>query len=126
MRQHVSSGSPYEERYGFARAVRVGDRVMVSGTAPIPQDGSEPPTTAFDQMLLCADIAVSALEELGGAVTDVVRTRMFVTDPDEADEVGRAHGEVFGAVRPAATMVVTRLLDERWKIEFELDAVIDA
>ncbi|NNF68250.1 MAG: RidA family protein [Acidimicrobiia bacterium] len=124
MRRNVQSGSPYEELYGFARAVRVGDRVLVSGTAPIPQDGSEPPDSAFEQMTLCASIALAALGDLGGSVTDVVRTRMFITDPAHADEVGRAHGQVFGDVRPAATMVVTGLLDERWKVEFELDALL--
>lgn len=124
MRHNVQSSSPYEEFYGFARAVRVGDRVFVSGTAPIPQDGSAPPDSAFEQMTLCASIALAALEDLGGSVTDVVRTRMFITDPAHADEVGRAHGRVFGDVRPAATMVVTGLLDERWKVEFELDAVL--
>lgn len=124
MRRHTDSRSPYEDRYGFARAVRHGNRISVSGTAPIPQDGSPPPETPAAQLRLCADIALAAIADLGGSVTDVVRTRMFVTDPAHADEIGRAHAEVFGAARPAATMVVTRLLDERWFVELEVEAEI--
>ncbi len=122
-RQNVSSGSPFEPRYGFSRAVRIGDRVMVAGTAPIwPDDFVDPdPGT---QARRCLEIMLEALKEAGGAPSDVVRTRMFITDAGIADAVGQSHGEVFGEIRPAATMVVVeRLLDPRWLVEMELEAV---
>ena len=125
-RRHARSGSPYEDRYGFSRGVRTGARVDIAGTAPIPVEGEPLATTAYDQMLRCGDIAVAALGELGATVNDVVRTRMFITDPDEADEIGRAHREIFGEVTPAATMVVVAtLLDPAWKVEIEVEAVVD-
>ena len=125
-RRHVLSGSPYEERYGFARGVRVGDRIEIAGTAPIPEPGDRVAATAFGQMLRCGTIAVAALEELGATTTDVVRTRMFIIDPTEADEIGRAHREIFGAAQPVATMVVVAaLLDPMWKVEIEVEAVVD-
>ena len=97
MAEHVFSASPYERLYGFCRAVRIGDRIEVSGTAPIPQDGSATPERAFDQMVLCGDIAVEALRALGGSVDDVVRTRMFITSADDQEEIGRAHQRGLGA-----------------------------
>lgn len=123
-RENVSSGSPFESRYGFSRAVRVGDRVMVAGTAPIwPDDFVDPdPGT---QARRCLEIMLEALRGAGGAPADVVRTRMFITDAGIADVVGQAHGEVFGEIRPAATMVVVEgLLDPRWLVEMELEAVL--
>lgn len=81
-------------------------------------------STAYEQMLRCGEIAVAALRDLGAEVSDVVRTRMFITSPDVADEVGRAHREVFGSVAPAATMVVAALLEPEWFVEIEVDAVI--
>lgn len=121
----VRSGSPYEQAYGFCRALRVGDRIEVSGTAPIPQDGSDPPGDAHGQMKLCAEIALDAIRRLGGDVADVVRTRMFIIDPGDADEIGRAHGEVFAAAEPAALMVVVAaLLEPHWKVEIEVEAVV--
>jgi enamine deaminase RidA (YjgF/YER057c/UK114 family) len=123
-RQSISSGSPFEPTIGFSRAVRVGDRVLVSGTAPIWPDGSCPGDAAV-QAARCLEIIVGALAEAGAAPADVVRTRMFVTDPSDADAVGREHGRVFGDVRPAATMVVgAALLDQRWKVEIEAEAEI--
>jgi enamine deaminase RidA (YjgF/YER057c/UK114 family) len=122
--QRVRSGSPYEEAYGFSRAVRTGDRVLVAGTAPIPAGGAGVAATAYLQMLRCAEIAVAALAEAGAGPADVVRTRMFITDPADADEVGRAHREVFGEASPAATMVVVAgLLDPSWRVEIEVEAV---
>lgn len=124
-RRRVRSGSPYEERYGFARGVRVGDRIEIAGTAPIPAPGDTVAVTAFEQMLRCGTIAVAALGELGATTADVVRTRMFITDPSEADEIGRAHREIFGSARPAATMVVVAaLLDPAWRVEIEVEAVV--
>lgn len=119
----VRSGSPYEERYGFSRGVRIGSRIEIAGTAPIPQDGEPTAETAYAQMLRCGEIAVAALEELGSTVSDVVRTRMFITDPADADEIGRAHHRVFGAASPAATMVVVAaLLEPEWRVEIEVEA----
>lgn len=124
MRTNISSGSPYESTVGFSRAVRVGDRVMVAGTAPIWPDGFVDPDPKV-QAWRCLEIMLEALEEAGGSPADVVRTRMFITDAAHAEPVGEAHGEVFSVVRPASTMVVVAgLLDERWVVEMELEAVL--
>lgn len=121
----ISSGSPFEPTIGFSRAVRVGDRVLVSGTAPVFPDGTCPPDAAA-QARRCLEIIGQALAEAGASLDDVVRTRMFVTDVAVADAVGAVHGEVFGEVRPAATMVVVAgLLDPRWVVEIEAEAQID-
>lgn len=123
-RQNVSSGSPYEPRYGFSRAVRVQDRVLVAGTAPIWPDGHVDPDPKV-QASRCLQIMLEALSEAGGEPSDVVRTRMYITNPDHADAVGSAHGDVFGEIRPASTMVVVDgLLDSRWVVEMELEAVL--
>ena len=122
--QRVSSGSPFEPVIGFSRAVRVGDRVAVSGTAPVWPDGSCPDDAGV-QARRCFEIIVAALAEAGAAPTDVIRTRMFITAAEDADAVGAAHGKVFGAHRPAATMVVVSgLLDPRWRVEIEAEAVL--
>ncbi len=124
-RQRVASGSPYEAAFGFSRAVRIGDRVVVAGTAPIwPDDACEPDPEV--QARRCLEIIVTALREAGAGPEHVVRTRMYITDAADAEAVGRAHGAVFADVRPAATMVVvTGLLDPRWKVEIEAEAIID-
>lgn len=120
----VRSGSPYEPMYGFCRARRVGDRVEVAGTAPVPPPGEAVATTAHDQLLRCGRIALDAMAELGASATDVVRTRMYITDAGDADEVGRAHADLFGEAEPVATMVVVAaLLDPVWKVELEVEAV---
>ncbi len=124
-RQHASSGSPYDQTIGFSRAVRVGSVVAVSGTAPVWPDGSVDPDPAV-QARRCWEIALAALAELGGTPADVVRTRQLLVDRADEQAVGGVHGEVFGEVRPASTMVVVAgLLDPRWKVEVELDAVVD-
>lgn len=124
-RQRFSSGSTYEPEYGFSRAIRVGDRVIVAGTAPIPHQGEGVADTAYRQMLRCGQIIVSVLQAAGASPADVVRTRMYLTDPGDADEVGRAHREIFGEASPAATMVgVAALIDPAWKVEVEVEAVI--
>jgi enamine deaminase RidA (YjgF/YER057c/UK114 family) len=123
-RQRISSGSPFEATIGFSRAVRVGDRVVVSGTAPIWPDGSCDPDVAA-QTRRCLEIIGAALDEAGATFADVVRTRIFLTDVSDADAVGRVHGEVFADIRPVATMVVVAaLLDPRWKVEIEAEAVL--
>lgn len=125
-RHNISSASPYESRFGFCRAVRVGDRVVVAGTAPIWPDDHVDPDPGV-QARRCLAIMISALEEAGGEAGDVVRTRMYITDAGNADAVGEAHGEVFGEIRPAATMVVVDgLLDPRWLVEMELEAMVGA
>ncbi len=123
--REVRSGSPYEESYGFVRARRVGDRVEVAGTAPVPPPGEPVAPTAREQMLRCGRIAIEAMGRLGAGPGDVVRTRMYVTDLAVADEVGQAHAELFGAARPVATMVVVAaLLDPAWMVELEVEAVV--
>jgi len=124
MRQNISSGSPFESQVGFSRAVRIDDRVIVAGTAPIwPDDFVDPDPKAQAQR--CLEIMLTALNEAGGSPDDVVRTRMFVTDASVAGPVGEAHGEVFSEIGPAATMVVVAgLLDPRWMVEMELEAVL--
>ena len=121
-RRSASSVSPYERRYGFSRAVRTGDRVIVAGTAPVWPDGSCDPDPAA-QARRCCEIIVAALGELGASAAQVVRTRMLITDPEVADVVGEVHREYFGAAAPAATMVVVAaLLDPRWLVEIEAEA----
>jgi enamine deaminase RidA (YjgF/YER057c/UK114 family) len=123
--ERVFSGSPYEATIGFCRAVRVGERVLASGTGPVWPDGSVDPDPGV-QARRCLEIIFMAIEELGAGPEHVVRTRMFVTDVADADAVGAAHGEVFGDIRPAATMVVVAgLLDPRWKVEIEVEAQLD-
>ena len=124
-RRLISSGSPFESVIGFSRAIVVGDRVFVSGTAPVMLDGAEPPTDAYGQAKRCLEIIVAALRAAGAGPEDVVRTRTYLVDAADWEEVGRAHGEVFADVRPASTMVVvSALLDPRWRVEMEADAVI--
>jgi len=125
-RQKVSSGSPYEKPIGFSRAVRVGNMVFVSGTGPVGPDGK---TTgvgdAEAQARRCLEIIAAALNEAGAELKHVVRTRMYVTDIALWEEVGRAHGEAFGDIQPAATMVeVSGLIDPDWVIEIEVEALI--
>lgn len=123
-RLSASSHSPYETSIGFSRAVRVGNVVAVSGTAPVWQDGHVDPDPAA-QARRCWEIALAALAELGGAPGHVVRTRQYVVRAADSEAVGAVHGEIFGEVRPASTMVVVAgLLDPRWWCEVELDAIV--
>ena len=102
-RMQVESGSPYEKLYGFARGLRRGSRVEIAGTAPIPKPGEPVAAGAYEQMLRCGEIAITALEQMGSSAAEVVRTRMFITDASDADEIGRAHGELFGVARPVSS-----------------------
>lgn len=121
-RRRVQSGSPYEKTIGFCRAVAVGDRVLVSGTAPVWPDGSCDPDPQV-QAARCLEIIGKALAETGLSLEHVVRTRMFLVDAADAGAVGRAHAAAFADARPAATMVVVKaLLDPRWKVEVEAEA----
>jgi enamine deaminase RidA (YjgF/YER057c/UK114 family) len=125
-RQLISSGAAFEERVGYSRAVRVGRQVWVAGTAPIMPGDADPPADAYDQARVCIGIIERALEQAGARLDDVVRTRIYVTAAADIDEVGRAHGEAFGTARPATTGIVTALLDPRWRVEIEAEAVIPA
>ena len=109
---------------GYSRAVRVGDRVWVSGTAPIMPDDADPPSGAYDQARVCLGIIATALAEAGTSLDAVVRTRIYVTDATLIGDVGRAHAEAFATARPATTAIVTQLLDPRWLVEIEAEAVI--
>jgi enamine deaminase RidA (YjgF/YER057c/UK114 family) len=123
-RLRVSSGSPWEPKVGIARALRVGDRVLVSGTAPIWPDGSCNPDSGA-QARRCLEIILGALEEAGSGRGEVVRTRMFLTAEADAEAVAAAHAEIFADVRPVSTMViVSGFLDPRWKVEIEAEAVV--
>jgi len=125
-RFHVSSGSPFEPTIGYSRAVRDGRHVFVAGTCAVMPDGADPPPDAYGQARRCFEIIVTALLEVGSGAQDVVRTRTFLTNVADWEAVGRAHGEFFAEVRPASTMVVvSALLDPRWLVEIEADAVIE-
>ncbi|WP_296722628.1 RidA family protein [Erythrobacter sp.] len=125
VRDRATSGSPYEAAFGFARAVRVGNRIIVAGTGPVEPDGSTTPGGAAAQAERCSAIIVAAIEEMGGTARDVVRTRMLLTDPADQDAVGAVHARFFGAARPAATMAgVAWLCQPEWKVEIEAEAVV--
>jgi enamine deaminase RidA (YjgF/YER057c/UK114 family) len=113
-----------EDRFGYSRAVRVGDHVWIAGTAPIMPGDADPPPTPYEQARVCLQIIERALAGAGASLDDVVRTRIYVTDAAHAAEVGRAHGEAFGTARPALTGIVTALLDPRWLVEIEAEAMI--
>jgi enamine deaminase RidA (YjgF/YER057c/UK114 family) len=123
-RRLISGSSPYEPVVGYSRAVVAGDRVHVAGTAPIPADGSPPPESVYEQARLCLQIVAEALDRAGSGLEHVVRTRVYLTDPADFEEMARAHGEAFSEVRPANTTVVARLLDPAWKLEIEVEAVV--
>lgn len=129
-RTRTTSGSPYEAQFGFCRAVREGNRIIVAGTGPVEDDGS---TTrdihgvgdAAAQAERCCDLILAAIEDLGGEAEHVVRTRMFLTDPADQDAVGDVHKIYFGSAKPAATMAgVAWLCRPEWKVEIEAEAVI--
>ena len=120
-RTNITGGSPYEPIIGFSRAVRVGNIVHLAGTGPVGADSGD----AEAQTRRIFAIAAEALAKAGASFNDVVRTRMYLTHVEDWEAVGRVHGEFFTDVRPAATMVVVaKLLNPAWRIEFEMDAVI--
>jgi enamine deaminase RidA (YjgF/YER057c/UK114 family) len=125
-RQNISSGSPYEPVIGFSRAVRIGNIVHVGGTAPIGPDGK--PAAVGDpaaQVRRSLEIIKAALEKAGAKMEDVIRTRVFFTRQHDWQAIGKAHGEFFGEIRPASSMIVVKaLLDDDWLVEIEADAVI--
>ena len=125
-RQNVSSGSYLEPEIGFSRAVRVGPYAVVAGTAPIAKGGgTEGVGDVYAQSRRCLEIGLDALAEAGVAPSDVVRTRIMLTDPATWKEAARAHGEVFGDIRPAATFMAVRgFIDPDWLVETEIDAIV--
>lgn len=121
----ISGHSPYEPVFGFSRAVVIGDRVLVSGTAPVAAGGGPPPSGAYSQAKLCLDLIGQALHQGGTGLDHVVRTRMYLTDASHWREVARAHGEAFTHIRPAATaVIVAGLLDPAWLVEIEAEALL--
>ena len=125
-RQLISSGSPFEKPIGFSRAVRVGNTIAVSGTAPIaPGGGTAYPGNLYRQTRTCIEIIKDAIEKAGGHLEDVIRTRIMLTDISQWQEAARAHGECFGEIRPASTFVqVSGLIDADWLVEMEADCVV--
>jgi enamine deaminase RidA (YjgF/YER057c/UK114 family) len=119
-RHNIPGTSPYEPIIGFSRAVRIGNVVHVSGTGPV---GAEE-LSAAEQTRVVLRIIEAALIQAGASFEHVVRTRMFLAHAEDWEEVGRAHGEVFGTIRPAATMVVAALLNPKWRVEIEAEAVL--
>ena len=121
-RKNISGGSPFEPRIGFSRAVRIGNAVHVSGTGPVGADQA----SVEDQTRRVFKIIEQALAVAGATLRDVVRTRMYLTHAEDWEAVGKVHGELFGAIRPAATMVVVAaLLNPSWRIEIEAEAILD-
>jgi enamine deaminase RidA (YjgF/YER057c/UK114 family) len=123
-RRLISSGSTWEERYGYSRAVVADRHVYVGGTAPQMPGDADPPAGPYEQARRCLEIVTDALAQAGATPADVVRTRIFVTDRAHIAEVMRAHGETFGDARPACTGFVVDLLDPRWLVEIEADAIL--
>jgi enamine deaminase RidA (YjgF/YER057c/UK114 family) len=125
-RRLISSAQPLEEQYGYSRAVVADGRVWVSGTVATMPDGGDPPSDAYGQARRALEIIEAALTEAGARAADVVRTRVFVASPEHLPDVMRAHAEVFGDARPATTGLVVQLLDPRWLVEIEADAILPA
>ena len=125
-RTTISSGAPWEKQVGYCRAVRVGPHISVSGTAPVTPNGDvHAPGDAYAQAKRCIEIIEAALQQAGAGLEHVMRTRLFVTDISMWEAVGRAHGEAFGEIQPAATMVeVAALIDPDMLVEIEADAFV--
>ena len=122
MRQLISSGSPFEGEIGFSRAVRHGDRIEVSGTAPI-KDGKVAGSDAYTQTKAALEIIIKAVEDAGGTAASIIRTRIFLTDMSTWKDAARAHGELFGDIRPASSFIGTSaLINPEWLVEIEASA----
>jgi enamine deaminase RidA (YjgF/YER057c/UK114 family) len=125
-RTNISSGSPYEKPIGFSRATRIGNTIAVAGTAPVAPDGTTAsPGDAYGQTKRCLEIIQTAIEAAGGRLEDVIRTRVMLTDIRQWEAAAKAHGEMFGDIRPACTFVeVSRLIKDDWLVELEADCVV--
>jgi len=124
LRQNISSGAPWEDQVGYSRAVRIGNTIEVSGTAPL-RDGEVTGSNAYEQAKICLEIIQQAIEKAGGKLDNVVRTRIYVRDIAQWAAIGKAHGEVFGTIKPATTMVeVSALIDPKILVEIEATAVL--
>ena len=125
MRKLVSSGSKLEEAIGFSRACRVGNVISVSGTAPIKDGTTAYIGDVYRQTKFCLELSVSAIEEAGGRLSDIIRTRIMLTDISRWEEAAKAHGELFSAIKPACTFVeISRFIEPSWLVETEVDCVI--
>jgi enamine deaminase RidA (YjgF/YER057c/UK114 family) len=120
MRKNIPGTSPYEPIIGFSRAVRIGDLVYLSGTGPVGADDLDP----AGQTRRVFEIAAAALAEAGATFEDVIRTRIYLARAEDWEAVGRVHGEFFGTIRPASSMVVAGLLNPKWCVEIEMEAAI--
>jgi len=126
-RKNISSGSPYEKSIGFSRAVRTGNRILVAGTAPIAEDGTTAfPGDVYMQTRRCLEIISKAIEEAGGTLVDVVRTRVYLVNAEDWEEAGKAHGNFFQQTKPACTFIaVSRLIDKEWLVEIEAECELE-
>lgn len=126
-RKNVSSGSPYEDSIGFSRAVRIGNTIAVSGTAPIAKDGSVAfHGDLYNQTKYCLEIIKTAIESAGGKLENTIRTRIMLTDISRWEQAAKAHGEFFGKIKPASTFVeVKGLINDGWLVEIEADCLIE-
>ena len=124
-RRNISLNTPLEKSIGFSRAVRIGSNIAVSGTAPIHDGQTISPGDAYAQTKYCLQLSLDAIKQAGGALQDVIRTRVMLTDINNWQEAAKAHGELFGDIQPACTFVeVSGFIDPQWLIETEMDAVV--
>ena len=125
MRKMISSGSHLEESIGFSRACRIDNYISVSGTAPIDNGKTVYVDDVYNQTKYCLELSILAIEEAGGNIRDVIRTRIMLTDITYWQEAARAHGEFFSIIKPACTFVeVSRFIDPQWLVETEIDCVV--
>ena len=125
MRKTISSGSHLEEPIGFSRACRIGEYISVAGTAPIKAGKTVHIGDVYNQTRYCLELSIQAIEEAGGQVQDVIRTRVMLTDIARWQEAAKAHGEFFSTIKPACTFVeVSGFIDENWLVETEIDCVV--
>lgn len=126
-RKNITYNQPLETEIGFSRAVRIGNIIAVTGTAPLSEDGSVySPGNVYEQTKRCLSIIEDVIKKAGGKLEDVIRTRIFLKDMNTREEVAKAHGEFFSNIKPASTFVeVSRLIDPEWLVEIEADCVID-
>jgi enamine deaminase RidA (YjgF/YER057c/UK114 family) len=125
-RECISSGSPYEKPIGFSRAVKIGNIIAISGTAPITEDGSVAyPNDLYNQTKFCLKIIKKTLEKANAKIENIIRTRIFLKNIEKWEEAAKAHGEYFSKVRPACSFIgVNRFINNDWLVEIEADCVL--